>query len=112
MTIARDNQQHIPPSVLRHRLRDAREWRGLEQIDLAIELGIGRSTVSNYERGITEPGKLVVNAWAVITNTDVEWLKTGETGGTHGPNGGRLGESNSRPSHYNVVSLFRELVAA
>lgn len=68
---------NIPPSTLQGRLRDAREWRGIEQSDLAKELGIGRSTVSNYERGVTVPGKLVVNAWAVVCDVDVEWLKTG-----------------------------------
>lgn len=87
MTIATDPGQRIPPSTLQNRLRDAREWRGLEQADLAAELGIGRSTVSNYERGITPPGKLVVNAWAVACDVDVEWLKTGTEAATD-PRGG------------------------
>jgi DNA-binding XRE family transcriptional regulator len=68
-------QQKVPPITLAHRLRIAREWRGLEQHDLARELGVGRSTISNYERGVTSPGKLVVNAWAVVTDVDVEWLR-------------------------------------
>ncbi|MGO2656048.1 MAG: helix-turn-helix transcriptional regulator, partial [Pseudoclavibacter sp.] len=67
----------IPPSTLRGRLRDSREWRGLEQVDVAKELGVSRATVSNYERGVTNPSKLVVNAWAVVCNVDVEWLNTG-----------------------------------
>lgn len=78
VSIATDTERRVPPSTLRNRLRDAREWRGLEQSDIARELGIGRSTVSNYERGVTEPGKLVVNAWAVVCDVDVEWLKTGQ----------------------------------
>ena len=100
--------------MLRNRLRDAREWRGLEQSDIAAELGIGRSTVSNYERGITVPGKLVVNAWAVITDTEVEWIKTGveQSNNTDPDNGSRLGDLNSGPSHYNVVPLFGNVETA
>ncbi|MEJ1195051.1 helix-turn-helix domain-containing protein [Pseudarthrobacter sp. CCNWLW207] len=67
----------VPEFQLKDRLRLARELKGLEQIDIAGELGISRATVSNYERGNTMPGKLVVNAWAVVCDVDVEWLKTG-----------------------------------
>ena len=89
MTIHVDLGTDIPPSTLRGRLRDAREWRGLEQIDLARELGVGRSTISNYERGVTEPSKLVVNAWAVVCRVDVEWLKAGTVpAGNGGPGNG------------------------
>jgi transcriptional regulator with XRE-family HTH domain len=82
----------IPPSTLGNRLRDSREWRGLEQAQMAEELGIGRSTVSNYERGITPATKLVINAWAVVCQVDVEWLKTGDIPGW-APRG-----SNPRPT--------------
>ena len=82
---AREEQPNIPPSTLRNRLRDAREWRGLEQIDIAKELGVGRSTISNYERGITEPNKLVINAWAVVCNVDVDWIRFGTTEPWNGP---------------------------
>ena len=114
MTIASIPERRTPPSILRNRLRDAREWRGLEQADIAVHLGIGRSTVSNYERGITVPGKLVVNAWAVITDTEVEWIKTGveQSNNTDPDNGSRLGDLNSGPSHYNVVPLFGNVETA
>ena len=77
MTNIVERGARIPPSTLQNRLRDSREWRGLEQSDLAKTLGVGRSTVSNYERGVTVPGKLVINAWAVVCDVEVEWLKTG-----------------------------------
>ena len=106
MSISVDTRTRIPPRTLRTRLRDAREWRGLEQADIANELGIGRSTVSNYERGITKPGKLIINAWAVVTEVDVEWLKTGvDPEETDPDNGSRLGESDPRPSHYKVTPI-------
>jgi transcriptional regulator with XRE-family HTH domain len=75
-------QRNVPPVTLAHRLRIAREWRDLEQVDIARELGVSRATVSNYERGVTSPGKLVVNAWAVVTDVDVEWLKNDDFGGS------------------------------
>ena len=113
MTHLVDRGPSIPPSSLQSRLRDSREWRGLEQADLARELGVGRSTVSNYERGVTEPGKLVINAWAVVCNIDVEWLKTGTVaspsgGGTtiHGVGTGihrPLTGPKSSPHHYKAM---------
>lgn len=67
-----------PEFQLKDRLRLARELNNFEQADIAAELGISRATVSNYERGATMPGKLVINAWAVVCDVDVEWLKTGQ----------------------------------
>lgn len=67
-----------PEFQLKDRLRLARELKNFEQVDIAAELGISRATVSNYERGATAPGKLVINAWAVVCDVDVEWLKTGK----------------------------------
>lgn len=68
----------IPEFQLKDRLRLARELKNLEQAEISAELGISRATVSNYERGVTMPGKLVINAWAVVCDVDVEWLKTGK----------------------------------
>ena len=79
---------NVPPITLAHRLRIAREWRNLEQIDVAKELGISRATVSNYERGHTAPGKLVINAWAVVCKVDVEWLRNDDMPSNGGPDGG------------------------
>ena len=111
----------VPVFQLKDRLRLAREQKHLEQADIAAELGVSRATVSNYERGVTVPGKLVLNAWAVICDVDVEWLKTGEAqqghypsdpnGGLHAPKSKAV--SNSRPLDYkvgvsddNVLTIF------
>lgn len=75
MVFLQAEPRKVPPITLAHRLRIAREWRGMEQADVARELGISRPTVSNYERGVTAPGKLVINAWAVATDVDVDWLR-------------------------------------
>lgn len=86
MSISHSTHERIPPSTLRLRLREAREWRELEQKDLAEALDVGRTTISNYERGISKPSKLQVNAWAVTCDVDVEWLKTGHAPQNDGPN--------------------------
>ena len=67
----------VPPITLPTRLRLAREWRNLDQQQIADELGISRATISNYETGKTEPGKMALNAWAVVADVDVDWLKSG-----------------------------------
>ncbi|MGY4543287.1 transcriptional regulator with XRE-family HTH domain [Arthrobacter sp. UYNi723] len=81
-----------PEFQLKDRLRLARELKNFEQADIAAELGISRATVSNYERGATMPGKLVINAWAVVCDVDVEWLKTGKADSAMHPSdpGGNL----------------------
>ncbi len=81
-----------PEFQLKDRLRLARELKNFEQADIASELGISRATVSNYERGATMPGKLVINAWAVVCDVEVEWLKTGKADTAMNPSdpGGNL----------------------
>lgn len=76
MTVAFDLDR-VPPVELGTRMRIAREWRSLEQKELADELGISRASVSSYENSHTRPSKLVVNAWAAFCDVDVEWLKNG-----------------------------------
>lgn len=100
MTILYDVNR-IPPITLATRLRLAREWRGIEQQDIADELGISRGSVSNYENGRTSPGKLVINGWAATCDVDVEWLKHGGAPTDDGtPLESHLRESNPRPIHY------------
>jgi len=62
------------------RLRKAREHAGLEQRELAADIGISRNTVQNYERGRTSPRRPVVLAWAVRTGVSQAWLWTGQEG--------------------------------
>lgn len=42
---------HIPQIEVRHRLRIAREYAGLEQDELAAAMGVSRNTVTNTEKG-------------------------------------------------------------
>lgn len=64
----------IPQWTLADRLRKARLHAGLEQAELAAEIGIGRSTIVNYESGKTEPSRPVLLAWSLRCGVSYEWL--------------------------------------
>lgn len=68
----------IPRWTLGDRLRKARELAGLQQIELAAELGIHRGSVANYESGRTTPNRPVVMAWALRCGVPFEWLRDGQ----------------------------------
>lgn len=76
------------------RLTRARKVAGIERKRMADILGVTPQSVSNYESGKSPLGKLQVNAWAVATEVDVEWLKTGKAQ-DEDPRGG-----NTQPSDY------------
>lgn len=73
------NYERVPEWTLGDRLRKARENAGLEQLELAQDIGISRNTVANYEHGKTKARRPVILAWAVRTGVPVEWLWTGST---------------------------------
>jgi transcriptional regulator with XRE-family HTH domain len=70
----------IPEWTPADRLRKAREQSGLEQADLARDLGVSRNTVGNYEGGRVSPRRPVLVAWALRTGVQLSWLVTGEAG--------------------------------
>ena len=63
-----------PPIELRHRLRIAREYAGLDQDQLAVRMNAARSTVSNAETGRVTPRRMVVSAWALACGVSRDWL--------------------------------------
>ena len=78
----------VPTFTMSDRLRKARECAGLGQQELADAMGVDRKTVGNYEGEKVEPRKIVLNAWALATGVDRQWLETGEVPDTGGPDGG------------------------
>lgn len=65
--------------TIHDRLRLARQSAGLEQAELAAEIGINRQTVSHYETGATSRLKpLVLRQWALICEQPLGWLMTGD----------------------------------
>jgi transcriptional regulator with XRE-family HTH domain len=67
------------PSVsIGHRLREAREARGLTQVDVAARTGIRQATISKFEKGqIGEPGAQKIAALAQALDVSMEWIITG-----------------------------------
>ncbi|MGI9124170.1 MAG: helix-turn-helix transcriptional regulator, partial [Mycobacterium sp.] len=80
----------VPTIEIRHRMRIAREYAGLEQEQLAERMGVSRTTVGNAETGRVKPRKIVVNAWAMACGVPVSWILTGQSGGAN-PDGPGFG---------------------
>jgi transcriptional regulator with XRE-family HTH domain len=59
------------------RLRTSRVAAGLEQRHLADRLHVSRQTVSNWERGTSEPNVSQFVAWAEMVGQSLEWLAEG-----------------------------------
>ena len=94
----------IPEFQLKDRMRLAREVTRLDQAGFAERLGISRATVSNVERGATNPSKLVIRAWALATGVSRPWLETGETPTGNDPDGGL--ENVAPPTGLEPVTLW------
>lgn len=61
-------------SGLGRRLKVSRILAGLEQIDMAEQLQVARSTVSAWEVGRTEPSASHFARWAQLTGQSMDWL--------------------------------------
>lgn len=59
------------------RLKAARLMADLEQADIAAAIGVARQTVSNWERGVSEPSATFFVRWAAATGQPLEWLAEG-----------------------------------
>lgn len=62
---------------LSERLRRSRLFAGLEQEQMARALGVARNTVSNWERGRSEPPASSFVRWASLVGVPLEWLAEG-----------------------------------
>ena len=80
-------------------LRKAREYAGLEQTELAHDIGISRQTVTNYEKGYVHPRKATVMAWAMRCGVPPSWIlsKGAESPRTDGPGGGSVRHQGLEP---------------
>lgn len=88
----------VPQWTTADRLRKAREYAGLDQRQLADEMGVSRNSVSNYEHGHVQPRKIVLRAWAMVTGVPYEWLVDGEL---------PRPDSNREPAGYGAPAPFR-----
>ena len=69
----------VPPILVRHRLRIAREYAGLEQDELAELIGVARNTVGNAEKGRHKVRKITLNAWALHCGVPLSWIENGSS---------------------------------
>ena len=106
MSIA-PNERRVPQFNLAHRLGLARQVAGMKRKEMAEVLDVTPQSISNYELGNSTPSKLQLNAWAVATGVDVEWLKTGEAQ----PETPRGGPETGTLDYNPVVSLPRDSFA-
>lgn len=61
------------------RLKSLRKEKGISQVKLARELGLSQTAISEYERGIKEPGREALIACAGYFRCSVDYL-LGRTG--------------------------------
>lgn len=76
----------IPQFELKHRVRLAREYAGMQQQELADNTGLARSAIAYIESGQGRTRRSSIRLIALATGVDLHWLETGETpaGGTGG----------------------------
>lgn len=63
-----------PAFTLGDRLAKARKHAGIGSQEMADRLGVGRSSISNYEAGRTAPPLHVVLDWSKETDVPLSWL--------------------------------------
>ncbi len=63
---------------LGERIKKARENAKLSQDELAKSLNIGKRTLIDYEKGVSEPKASTLMSIANICNVDANWLLTGK----------------------------------
>lgn len=61
-----------------NKLLELRKQKGLSQEDLAVDLGISQSSVSNYEAGLTKPDITVLEKVSAYFSVPVSDLLSGE----------------------------------
>lgn len=72
----------ITSDALGQRLKLSRLGAGLDQAGMASILGVARTTISSWERGISEPGVSQFITWAQVTKQPVDQLIDGLSGCT------------------------------
>jgi transcriptional regulator with XRE-family HTH domain len=77
----------VPSWTLADRMRKAREYAGLKQTELAADIGIARSSITNYETGRKTPSRPVLLSWALRCGVPLTWLRYGTEDGTPRPPG-------------------------
>ena len=78
----------IPELTLGWRLRMARETTGMGLREFAAAIGVAPDTLTSAEKDRRKVGPITINAYALATGVDREWLETGVSAPDSDPNGG------------------------
>lgn len=78
MTVSTQDRRY-PKFTIGWRFRIARyQLADMDAKTFADLIGVSRNTVRAYEDERVTPRNIVVNAWALATGVDPEWLRTGQ----------------------------------
>lgn len=80
----------VPNWTIADRVRKAREFSGLKQLDLAESVGMARTSLARIEQGKSEPRRTTLIAIAFATGVSLDWLEHGETPAPDNPGGGEV----------------------
>lgn len=80
----------VPNWTIADRVRKAREFSGLKQLDLAESVGMARTSLARIEQGKSEPRRTTLIAIAFATGVSLDWLEYGETPAPDNPGGGEV----------------------
>lgn len=72
--LARMTQARVPVFTLGERIRKAREDLDYSQAELALQLGVDRKTVGNWEAGRNQPRYRDLMLLSSVANVSLEWL--------------------------------------
>ena len=61
-------------SIVAERLRKAREWKNLKQIQVKEKTGINNKTLSGYEKGVSEPDLETLKILANTYEVSIDWV--------------------------------------
>lgn len=87
------NQGLIPEVTLGWRLRMAREMTGMGLVEFAEHIGVSADTCTSAEHDRRKVRSITINAYAMASGVDREWLRTGvrsDSGPTPPDDGERL----------------------
>lgn len=81
----------VPELTLGWRLRMARETTGMGLREFAAEIGVAPDTLTSAEKDRRKVRSITINAYALATGVDRQWLETGIAPDDTDPDGGQAG---------------------
>ena len=78
----------VPNWTIADRVRKAREFAGLKQLELAESVGMARTSLARIEQGKSSPRRTTLIAISFATGVSLEWLENGEIPAPDSPGGG------------------------